>query len=47
MTEIVYEDDIALTDTGAHDITLVTCTPRFYYDHRLLVTAALVGIREA
>ena len=47
VTEIVYEDDIALTDTGAHDITLVTCTPRFYYDHRLLVTAALVGIREA
>ena len=47
VTDVVYEDDIALTDTGAHDITLVTCTPRFYYDHRLLVTAALVGIREA
>ena len=47
VTEVVYEDDIALTDTGSHDITLVTCTPRFYYDHRLLVTAALVGIRDA
>ena len=47
VTEVVYEDDIALTDSGAHDITLVTCTPRFYYDHRLLVTAALVGIRDA
>ena len=47
VTEVVYEDDIALTDSGSHDITLVTCTPRFYYDHRLLVTAALVGIRDA
>ena len=47
VTEVVHEDEIALTDSGAHDITLVTCTPRFYYDHRLLVTAALVGIREA
>ena len=47
VTEVLYEDDIALTDTGSHDITLVTCTPRFYYDHRLLVTAALVGIRDA
>ena len=47
VTEVVHEDEIALTDSGAHDITLVTCTPRFYYDHRLLVTAALVGIRDA
>ena len=47
VTEVVHEDEIALSDSGAHDITLVTCTPRFYYDHRLLVTAALVGIREA
>ena len=46
VTEVVHEDVIALSDSGAHDITLVTCTPRFYYDHRLLVTAALVGIRE-
>ncbi len=46
VTEVVYEDDIALTDSGAHDITLVTCTPRFYYDHRLLVTAALVAVKE-
>ena len=47
VTEVVHEDEIALSDSGAHDITLVTCTPRFYYDHRLLVTAALVGVREA
>ena len=46
VTEVIHEDEIALSDSGAHDITLVTCTPRFYYDYRLLVTAALVGIRE-
>ena len=46
VTDVVHEDVIALSDNGAHDITLVTCTPRFYYDYRLLVTAALVGIRE-
>ena len=46
VTKVIHEDEIALSDNGAHDITLVTCTPRFYYDYRLLVTAALVGIRE-
>lgn len=47
VTEVVYQDDLSITDSGKHDITLVTCTPRFYYDHRLLVTAALVGVKEA
>ncbi len=47
VTDVVYEDDLSLTNSGKHDITLVTCTPRFYYDHRLLVTAALVGVKEA
>ena len=46
-TEVVYQDELAITDSGNHDITLVTCTPRFYYDHRLLVTAALVGVQES
>ncbi len=43
-TEVVHRDELALSDTGKHEITLVTCVPRFYYDYRLLVTAALVGI---
>ena len=47
VTDVVYQGDLSLTDSGKHDITLVTCTPRFYYDHRLLVTAALVGVKEA
>lgn len=47
VTIVVYQDDLSLTDSGKYDITLVTCTPRLYYDHRLLVTAALVGVKEA
>ena len=45
--EVVHQDDLKVTDSGNQDITLVTCVPRFYYDHRLLVTAALVGVRES
>ncbi len=43
-TEVVHQDDLQITDSGSQDITLVTCVPRFYYDNRLLVTAALVGV---
>ena len=46
-TDVVHQDDLKITDSGKQDITLVTCTPRFYYDHRLLVTAALVGVSDA
>jgi sortase (surface protein transpeptidase) len=46
-TEIVHSDDFGLQDLGESDITLVTCYPRFTYDLRLLVTAALVGVRES
>ena len=45
--EVVSEEDLYITDSGTQDITLVTCTPRFVYDHRLLVTAALVGVLES
>ncbi len=46
-TEIIHQDEFAMSDSGEHDITLVTCYPRFIYDHRLLVTAALVGVLES
>ncbi len=46
-TEIIHSNDFALQDSGESDITLVTCYPRFTYDYRLLVTAALVGVRES
>ena len=45
-TEIIHSNDFVLQDSGQSDITLVTCYPRLTYDYRLLVTAALVGVRE-
>ena len=45
-TDWVHEDDLRVTDSGQQDITLVTCVPRFVYDHRLLVTAALIGVGD-
>ena len=44
-TEVVTQEQLRLFDTGKADIVLVTCVPRLIYDHRLLVTAELVGIR--
>ena len=45
-TEIVHEDDIKITNSDRDEITLVTCVPRFVYNHRLLVTASLVGTND-
>jgi LPXTG-site transpeptidase (sortase) family protein len=45
--EVVSQEELAIADSGTQDITLVTCTPRFVYDQRLLVTAALVGVLES
>ena len=46
-TDLVHEDDLSLYQAGDARLTLVTCQPRGRYDHRLLVTAKLVGYREA
>ncbi len=45
--EVVSQEELVIADSGTQDITLVTCTPRFVYDQRLLVTAALVGVLES
>ena len=42
----VHEDDLRLHDTSNASITLVACVPRLVYDHRLLVTAELVGVKN-
>lgn len=44
-TEVVHQDSLKLTDSKIAEITLVTCVPKYKYDHRLLVTASLIGIR--
>ena len=46
-TEVVHEDDLALYESDDSTITLVSCVPRLVYDHRLLVTGKLVGVKKA
>ena len=45
-TEVVYKDDLELYQTEDSTVTLVACVPRLIYDHRILVTGKLVGIRR-
>jgi LPXTG-site transpeptidase (sortase) family protein len=45
-TDVVHQDDMRLYDTDGASITLVACVPRLVYDHRILVTADLVGIND-
>ena len=44
-TEVVYQDDMKLYDTGRATIHLVTCIPSLVYDYRLVVTGQLVGVK--
>ena len=45
-TRLIPQDELTLYDSGDATITLVTCYPRLYYDHRFLVTAQLVGLKS-
>ena len=44
-TEVVHQDDLRLYETDSATITLVACVPRLVYDHRILVTGKLVGVK--
>lgn len=44
-TSVVHQDDFAVTPSPEAVITMVACVPAYVYDHRLLVTAKLVGAR--
>ena len=44
-TEVFHQDEIRLFDTGWASIHLVSCVPRLVYDHRLVVTGQLVGVK--
>ncbi len=46
-TEVIHRDELSLYGSDAADLTMVTCVPRLVYDHRLVVTAELVGMRDA
>ena len=45
-TRVVHQDDMKLYDTGGATIHLVACVPRLVYDHRLIATGWLVGVRK-
>ncbi|MBI2872367.1 MAG: sortase [Chloroflexi bacterium] len=44
-TDVLRAEDTALYPSDRPVITLVTCVPKLYYTHRLLVTAELVGVK--
>lgn len=44
-TNVVHQKDMKLYDNGAANIHLVACVPRLVYDHRIIVTGELVGIK--
>lgn len=46
-TDVVYQDDLSLYPTDDASLTLVACVPKLVYDHRLLVSATLVGFKPA
>ena len=45
-TDLIDEKDMKLYQASDARVTLVTCFPRLRYDHRLLVTALLMGFRD-
>ena len=42
-SEVVHQEDLSLYDTGEATIHLVSCVPRWVYDHRLVITGELVA----
>ena len=44
-TEVVKATDFVIEHSSDATVTLVSCVPKYVYDHRLLVTAKLVGVR--
>ncbi|MCH2304571.1 MAG: sortase [SAR202 cluster bacterium] len=46
-TKVMHQDELDLYSSEYSTITLVTCVPKLIYDHRLVVTARLVGVRKS
>ena len=42
---VVHEDDLFIYQGENSSIKLVTCVPRFSYDHRQIITGELIGIK--
>ena len=46
-TRVVHKSELQLYTSQQPTVTLVTCVPRMVYDHRLLITAELVGTKAS
>ncbi len=46
-SNVVHKEELHLYDSDDSTITLVACVPRLVYDHRILITAKLVGVKRA
>jgi LPXTG-site transpeptidase (sortase) family protein len=44
-TQVVHQSEMNLHDTEQANIHLVACVPSLIYDHRLIVTGELVGVK--
>lgn len=44
-TDVVKASSFRLEEADSRIVTLVSCVPKYVYDHRLLVTAYLVGMK--
>ncbi len=45
-SKVVPQDQLSLTDDGSPQLLMVTCVPRFVYDHRLIVRGVLEGVKS-
>lgn len=45
-SSVVHKDELHLFNSEDSRITLVTCIPRLVYDHRLLISAILIGVKN-
>ena len=43
---VVPQDELRMTDDGTPQLLMVTCVPRFVYDHRLVVRGVLEGVKS-
>ncbi len=44
-SKVVPQSELKLTDDGTPQLFMVTCVPRFVYDHRLVVRGVLEGVK--
>jgi len=44
-TQVIPQEEFTIEETETPTVTLVACVPAYFYDHRLIVSAELVGVK--